>query len=148
MLLSIGKTIFITYRLTSIQYVLHDDQTYFEIYVLSMIRRRLMSEAWRMRKRSTTRLKQLITTSQECPGCGQYTGGEGFPISRPAKAKHPQVHLSGPKGFCYIESEEIVLSHSFFKHFRHDAQHFQNLLLRFGSKQCCSSPRCIRAAKR
>ena len=60
------------------------------------------------RKRPTTRFKQLITTSQQCPRCGQYTGGEGFPTSRPAKAKHPQVHLSGPKGFRYIGSEEIA----------------------------------------
>ena len=62
-----------------------------------------------MRKISTTRLEQLITTSQRCPRCGQYIGGKGFLTSRPAKAKHPQVHLSGPKGFRYIESEEIVL---------------------------------------
>jgi len=119
--ISIGAIIRITNRLIWIPHVFHDDQSYLEIFVFSAIGRRLLSAACRTRKRSTTRLKQLITTSQECPGCGQYTGGEGFPTSRPAKAKHPQVHLSGPNGFCYIESERVVPSQSFFKHFRHDA---------------------------
>lgn len=120
MLFNIGAIIRVPHRL----YVFHDVQSYLEIYVLSMIQRRLMSAACRMRKRSTTRLKQLITTSQECPGCGQYTGGEGFPTSRPAKAKHPQVHLSGPKGFCYIDRGDRPFS----------------IILQTFSPQCVASP--------
>ena len=70
---------------------------------------KLLSLNCKTRKRSTTRLEQLIITSQRCPRYGQYIRGKGFPTSRPAKAKHPQVHLSGPKGFRYIESEKIAI---------------------------------------